>query len=106
MSSYDTNTPYAVFNGYSDLEAIPPTKTKVGAAEHTAQSTAHNPANFYAGGTPEKSQSRGFNRGTWTFIVIVALISALVVGGAVGGGLGASLASCENEKKDLQLQGL
>jgi hypothetical protein len=105
MSAYDTNTPYAVIDGYSDLEATPQAKTNVAAPGYAPQNTANNPANFYAGGMPEKNQPRGLNRGSWMFVVIVALVSALVIGGAVGGGLGASLASCENEKKNLQVQG-
>lgn len=100
MSTYDSNTPYVVIDRYSDLEATSPPKQKISVPDHPAQ----NPTNFHADAKPGKSGARALGRGSWTFVAIVALISALVVGGAVGGGLGATLASCENDKKDIQKQ--
>lgn len=100
MSTYDSNTPYVVIDRYSDLEATSPAKQQIPAQNVLAT----NHANGHAEVAQEKGYPRSLGRGTWTFVAIVALVSAVVVGGAIGGGLGATLASCENDKKDIQNQ--
>lgn len=101
MSTYDNNTPYVVIDRYSDLEATSPAKQ---AQIPPQNSLATNPANGYVEPEQEKGHPKAFGRGTWAFVATVAFVSALVVGGAIGGGLGATLASCENDKKDIQNQ--
>jgi len=101
MSTYDSNTPYVVVDRYSDLEAASPAKQTQLPPRNPI---AANPANGYVEPSQEKGQPKAFGRGTWAFVAIVALVSALVIGGAIGGGLGATLASCENDKRNIMDQ--